>query len=97
MTGSRPLVDPLAGLSTHEGRARVEAVHLTESALAGGHVQRLLTVEDAAKLLSTTPTALRARCRRRARRVGREIVARLGAGVVAFKFGASWRLRIEPP
>jgi hypothetical protein len=60
-------------------------------------VQRLLTVEDAARLLSTTPTALRARCRRRARRVGREIIARLGAGVVAFKFGASWRLRIEPP
>ena len=49
----------------------------------------LLTVEDAAKLLSTTPTALRARCRRHARRVGRDVVARLGEGVVAFKFGAS--------
>jgi len=58
---------------------------------------RLLTVEDAAKLLSTTPTALRARCRRHARRTGREVIARLGAGVVAFKFGASWRLHIDPP
>jgi hypothetical protein len=58
-------------------------------------VQPLLTVEHAARLLSTSPTALRARCRRNARRVGREVIARLGAGVVAFKFGASWRLRIE--
>ncbi len=57
----------------------------------------LLTVEDAAVRLSTTPTALRARCRRRARRVGREVVAHLGAGVVAYKFGVSWRLRIGTP
>jgi len=35
------------------------------------------------------------RCRRHARRAGRDVVARLGGGVVAFKFGASWRLRIE--
>jgi hypothetical protein len=62
---------------------------------AGDH-QRLLTVEEAASCLSTTPTALRARCRRRSRRVGREIVAHLGAGVVAYKFGASWRVRIAP-
>lgn len=59
-------------------------------------VAPLVTVEDAAKLLSTTPTALRARCRRHARRMGREVVARLGAGVVAFKFGVSWRVRFEP-
>jgi hypothetical protein len=58
---------------------------------------QLLTIEGAAKLLCTTPTALRARCRRHARRCGREVIARLGAGVVAFKFGASWRLRIELP
>lgn len=58
---------------------------------------KLVTVEEAARLLSTTPAALRARCRRNARRLGRDIVARLGAGVVAFKFGASWRLRIDPP
>jgi hypothetical protein len=53
----------------------------------------LLTIESAAVRLETTPIALRARCRRRARREGRETVARLGAGVVAYKFGAHWRLR----
>ena len=53
----------------------------------------LLTVDAAAVLLSTTPVALRARCRRHARREGREVVARLGAGVVAYKFGSSWRVR----
>jgi hypothetical protein len=58
---------------------------------------RLLTVGEAAKVLSTTPVALRCRCRRHARRIGREIVARLGAGVVAYKLGASWRVRIDPP
>ena len=52
-----------------------------------------LTTELAATRLSTTPEALRARCRRRAHREGREVVARLGAGVIAFKFGASWRIR----
>lgn len=65
-------------------------------AKCGAEVVPLVTIADAAALLSTTPVALRARCRRHARRVGREVVARLGAGVVAFKFGASWRLRIEP-
>jgi hypothetical protein len=53
----------------------------------------LYTVEVAAVLLDTTPAALRARCRRNARREGREVVARLGAGVVGFKFGVNWRVR----
>jgi len=57
----------------------------------------LLTIEAAAACLSTSATALRARCRRHARRVGREVLARLGAGVTAYKFGASWRVRIDPP
>lgn len=56
---------------------------------------RLFTIDDAAFRLATTPIALRARCRRRARREGREVVARLGAGVVAFKFGVNWRVRID--
>jgi hypothetical protein len=59
--------------------------------------ESLLTIEAAAACLSTTATALRARCRRHARRVGREVLARLGAGVTAYKFGASWRVRIDPP
>ncbi len=56
-------------------------------------VRGLYTIELAALMLSTTPVALRARCRRKARREGREVVARLGAGVVGFKFGANWRVR----
>ena len=59
--------------------------------------ESLLTIEAAAVRLSTSSTALRARCRRHARRVGREVLARLGAGVTAYKFGASWRVRIDPP
>jgi len=56
-------------------------------------VRWLYTIDMAALMLSTTPTALRARCRRSARKEGREVVARLGAGVVGFKFGANWRVR----
>jgi len=52
-----------------------------------------MTIDDAAARLSTSSTALRARCRRHARREGRDVVARLGAGVIAYKLGASWRVR----
>jgi len=52
-----------------------------------------VTIEDAARLLAMTAVALRARCRRRARRQGRDVVAHLGGGVTAYKIGASWRLR----
>ncbi len=55
----------------------------------------LYTIDEAAPMLATTPTALRARCRRSARREGREVVARLGAGVVGFKFGRNWRVRFS--
>jgi len=57
-------------------------------------VPRLVTIEAAAAALSITPEALRARCRRHARREGRDVAARLGGGVVAYKLGASWRVRI---
>lgn len=50
------------------------------------------TVEDAARRLATTPLALRARCRRHARRVGRDVVAHLGGGITAIKLGRSWRI-----
>jgi hypothetical protein len=40
--------------------------------------------------------ALRARCRRAALRVGDSIQAQLGGGIVAFKFGRSWRVRMPP-
>jgi hypothetical protein len=52
-----------------------------------------IPIEEAAPRLALTPVALRARCRRAARREGRNIVAHLGAGVVAYKFGRSWRVR----
>ena len=98
MTSSRdPLRRPFTALPKADTATAPDDATATESAPVTARVSCLFTVEDAAKLLSTTPTALRARCRRRARRVGREIVARLGAGVVAFKFGVSWRLRIDPP
>lgn len=56
----------------------------------------LYTIDIAAVILDTTPVALRARCRRKAKREGKEVVARLGAGVVGYKFGANWRVRFLP-
>jgi hypothetical protein len=52
-----------------------------------------IPIERAAARLALTPVALRARCRRAARREGRNVVAHLGAGVVAYKLGRSWRVR----
>lgn len=50
------------------------------------------TVEAAAEKLSLDPSALRARLRRAQRAEGRAIVADLGGGITAFKFGSSWRI-----
>ncbi len=75
--------------STHD-----RTVHGTSiNANGGSSPLAYFDIDNAALRLSTTPIALRARCRRHARREGREVVARLGAGVVAYKFGASWRVR----
>ncbi|HEX3854757.1 MAG TPA: hypothetical protein VHW01_27535 [Polyangiaceae bacterium] len=52
------------------------------------------TVEAAAAKLSLEPTALRARLRRAQRAEGDTIVADLGGGITAFKFGSSWRIRL---
>ena len=54
---------------------------------------RYFTVEAAAGRLCLSSDALRARCRRRAKREGRQVVADLGGGIVAIKFGVSWRIR----
>ena len=70
-----------------------EERRLGDVAAVLGEVRGLYTIELAAVMLGTTQTALRARCRRSARREGREVVARLGAGVVGYKFGANWRVR----
>ena len=55
------------------------------------------TVEAAAAKLSLDPTALRARLRRSQRAEGRAIVADLGGGITAFKFGSSWRISFPRP
>ena len=54
-------------------------------------------LEVAAEQLCLAPDALRARCRRAARRVGDATVANLGGSIVAFKFGRSWRIRFPDP
>ena len=54
---------------------------------------RYFTIEAAAAVLSLNPHALRARCRRRARREGRSVVAHLGGGIQAIKLGVTWRVR----
>jgi hypothetical protein len=54
------------------------------------------TIESAAAKLGLDVEALRARCRRAAMRVGDSIQAQLGGGIVAFKFGRSWRVRMPP-
>jgi hypothetical protein len=54
------------------------------------------TIESAAAKLDLDVEALRARCRRAATRVGDTVQAHLGGGIVAFKFGRSWRIRFPP-
>ena len=53
-------------------------------------------IDTAAPKLMLTSCALRARCRRAARKVGRDIVADLGMGVIAKKLGSSWRVYVPP-
>jgi hypothetical protein len=52
-----------------------------------------LSIEEAAPRLGMTVQALRARCRRGVVKEGRETRCYLGDGVVASKFGRTWRLR----
>jgi hypothetical protein len=54
---------------------------------------RYFAIEAAAVILSLNPHALRARCRRRAKKDGRNVVAHLGGGILAIKFGVTWRVR----
>jgi hypothetical protein len=52
------------------------------------------SIETAAPKLELEPQALRARCRRAARKVNGQIVAELGMGVIAKKLGATWRVHV---
>ena len=56
---------------------------------------RYYTVREAAELLRMSPEALQTRCRREARRSGRDVVAFLGDGITAVKIGRSWRIRFS--
>ncbi|MBN2195025.1 MAG: hypothetical protein JW751_19565 [Polyangiaceae bacterium] len=47
--------------------------------------------------LGLEPEALRARCRRAQELERGEVIARLGAGVVAYKLGRTWRFRFFGP
>jgi hypothetical protein len=51
------------------------------------------SIETAATKLDLEADALRARCRRAAERQGDAVIAKLGGGIVAIKFGRSWRVR----
>ncbi len=52
-----------------------------------------VAVDVAAQRLDLDADALRARCRRAAVKVGTIVQADLGAGLIAVKFGRSWRVR----
>jgi hypothetical protein len=54
----------------------------------------LETIGAAAAKLGVTGASLRALCRRTGERVGDCVVALLPDGVVAFKFGGYWRVRL---
>jgi hypothetical protein len=53
------------------------------------------TITSAARKLGVDTMSLRRRCLRDGERVGDCIVALLGDGVVAFKFGGRWRIRFS--
>jgi hypothetical protein len=55
---------------------------------------RLFSTEAAALKLDMSPTALRARMRRCARKENGQIIARLGGGVTGRKIGKTWRVLI---
>lgn len=61
------------------------------------HPPRYFTVAEAATILSMSPEALQTRCRREARRSGRDVVALLGDGITAVKIGKLWRIRFSDP
>jgi hypothetical protein len=80
-------IEPGSAANSIEGRSRDADLRVAGSGPA------YFDVDEGAIRLSTTPTALRARCRRNARREGRSVSSHLGGGIVAIKFGRSWRLR----
>jgi hypothetical protein len=62
-------------------------------AIAASPRQDYEKTEVAAVRLGLDVQALRARCRRAAKKVGNDVIAHLGGGIVAVKLGSSWRIR----
>jgi hypothetical protein len=54
-------------------------------------------IKAAAAKLGLEPEALRARCRRVQELERGEVIAKLGAGVVGYKLGRTWRFRFFGP
>ncbi len=53
--------------------------------------QKYFTIAQATKRIGSTPDALRRRCERAARKLPNgDIIAELGGGIRAFKFGRTW-------
>jgi hypothetical protein len=99
--GDRPMIDllmPARSERLGSVPATAPPVVYPASVESGAHAiatpraPDYVPVEEAAARLALTPMALRARCRRAARREGRRVVAHLGADVIAYKFGRSWRV-----
>jgi len=63
------------------------------SIVGGMSSRHYFTIDQASDLLQVSSAALRARCRRAARRRGKDVVAELADGILAIKFGRSWRIR----
>lgn len=76
--------------------SRMAKRHATPGTRANQSESFYLTVRRAAQLLGCTEVALRARLRRYAASEADEVVARLGDGIVGFKFGGLWRVRFPP-
>jgi hypothetical protein len=91
---STPKCGEAAGSTTSESNSfAIEPSHGQRGSAAPAY----FSIERAALNLDTTPRALRARCRRAARKKNGATVADLGGEIVAVKIGKSWRIRFPNP
>jgi len=106
VTAAESIGPPLASMAPHTPLApEGPPAPITDPPIAeGGPVHsgsdsrsepEFWSVDAASARLSLSAVALRARCRRAARREGRDVCAHLGGGVVAHKVGRSWRIRFD--
>lgn len=88
---ARPDEEPEPKRTRLTRRRRLRYTQRESAVATRSSTPRYFTIATAAPLLDTDENALRARCRREASRSGRDRVE-LGGGVVAYKFGATWRI-----